>query len=80
MNGYIWIRKEKNGPVQTQLHIYDSVFGEYKPERGLPTFQISSEEKNLIFKAGSTTEMHLWLNEILRQKIIIEDSLKNITL
>jgi hypothetical protein len=78
--GMILVRKTKDGKLLSKFSLYRCTLDEYEPEKMEGCFVITNEKTKIILRADSEEEMHYWLNVILMQKIIIEETIDMITI
>eukprot|EP00026_Physarum_polycephalum_P019200 Phypoly_transcript_21101.p1 GENE.Phypoly_transcript_21101~~Phypoly_transcript_21101.p1 ORF type:complete len:207 (+),score=31.12 Phypoly_transcript_21101:84-623(+) len=64
-----------------KVPLYHATLEEYKPDEKSCAFIVTSptDGSSAVFQADSDEEMHMWLNAILYQKIIIEEKIDCIT-
>ena len=61
--------------------LFKAELTEYRPEKlDGRCFQLRDSKltQTLILRASTVEEMHLWLNNILKQKVIIEETINSI--
>ncbi len=61
------------------MPLYGMTLEEFKPEKLNYCFKVTTPLKSLILQAKDELEMHTWLNTCLKHKLIIEDSINNIS-
>ena len=82
-DGILMKYNNKNDQKQSsKVALYKCTLEEYNPEMSPENtqFQLTTKKNSLILRAASVEEMHVWLNAILKQKLIIEQIIDNIEL
>eukprot|EP01119_Soliformovum_irregulare_P003994 TRINITY_DN1500_c0_g1_i6.p1 TRINITY_DN1500_c0_g1~~TRINITY_DN1500_c0_g1_i6.p1 ORF type:complete len:781 (-),score=204.86 TRINITY_DN1500_c0_g1_i6:92-2434(-) len=77
--GVIFFFEKKGGKKKSKFPLYKALLEEYNPESNPACFKITALGKTIILRASDEQEMHHWLNTILRQKIMIEETVNAIT-
>jgi hypothetical protein len=65
----------------SKFPLYRCILEEYNPENSENSnhqFQISTKQRSMILRAHTEEEMHDWLNSILKQKILVEQTIDSI--
>jgi len=77
-DGIVFISQHKNSGHPEKVALYHCELGDYgeKPN----SFQIvhSKRTKRAIFQANDDVEMQEWLNAVLKQKFVIENTIDSI--
>jgi len=78
-DGLLYYFRSIDGKDQVgKFALYNSQLSEYEPEKYENCFEINNGDHRLILRAADNTEMHLWLNAILKQKLLIEEAINSI--
>jgi len=82
-DGILWKYATKTDAQPEKIPLYHCMLEEYNPDPTQPSnfeFMITTKQRQIILRAANEEEMHDWLNAILKQKIVIEQTIDNIEL
>lgn len=86
-NGFIacYLPRHRNSSTkrpQFKLALFDCQIEEYEPEKyDFSAFQITTQtEEKIVLLADGSENMLFWINAILREKLLIEETINSISI
>jgi PH domain len=80
-DGMLFIGKHQNDQTGVSIPLFRSQLREHHPERFPNCFEVEAYNREaVVLGAENEMEMHEWLNVILKQKLMIEESVHSILL
>lgn len=59
--------------------LYGTKFEEFQPDKKKFCFIVETPSRSVILQASSEEEFYSWINTLLKNKIIMEDAINNIS-